>query len=540
MKKIIVALCVLWLMTGLSLAQGPPPLHQVFDWGYFPPPKLGRQLPRSGTWWVTQSGTGDGSTSGTPMSLATFNSTGFAAGDTIRFTGTFTAQAYLPSGGTISERITYDFTGATMNGGNPRVMWNATSNINVIGGTCGSVTETVCLYNNDNGGGSNVTISGWTYMGPAEGGSVFARMQGWAAPGLTNVLIENNNVQNIGIGLQTQRAITGITVRNNIFIGSQVGLSDDRDFQSDILIFADSVNVLVEGNKIVERAGGAQACDYYLDPPPNDPDCNYPGVPEGGSGTNSMRHNDAIQAFASGATYNQSPANHTYRYNWIEVSEDAIGGDGTGSEAWMQFEGFHVDPSFKIYSNVFEGNNIGTNGGLSMAYINGPGSVDYLYNNTIIRRTSPSTTIRFETPQRLHSRNNVVWVTTPTAGPFNPFPLTAGEESDWNRNFMYNATDCYAQWTGANGSCSLDPMFTNAAAKNYVPAAGSPLIGAADNTIGSEYNKCIAPGATWPNPALQTRTDAWDVGAYCATVTTSGEPTPPGRGRPQALLRTTK
>jgi hypothetical protein len=58
------------------------------------------------------------------------------------------------------------------------------------------------------------------------------------------------------------------------------------------------------------------------------------------------------------------------------------------------------------------------------------------------------------------------------------------------------------------------PLFNNLAVDDFSLASGSPLIGAGDNTLGAPYNTGLVPGTTFPNPALASRTGAWDIGAY--------------------------
>ena len=197
----------------------------------------------------------------------------------------------------------------------------------------------------------------------------------------------------------------------------------------------------------------------------------------------------------------------------------------TGDNSWTMLENFSDSPAgfgIKIYSNIFlgEGTTFSGNNGLGAS---SPATY-YVYNNTVIRKNGPDRTIGWINGGTLFMRNNIVMASTGQSGTdVDVAAMTPGTAGD-DYNFWYQlAGTVTAGTTGPHGSNGISPQLVDYSNDNFALASGSPLIHAGDSTIGAEYNQGIALGATWPNPALVTRTaGAWDVGAYQSGGGSSG------------------
>lgn len=434
--------------------------------------------------FVTQSGSGlANGTTGNPWSVASYNaSSAPTGGDTVFFSGTITSTVKPNSSGTGNgaSRLVLDFTGATLTTAGNRIdLTNGPDFITLLGGTFSTAAQNNIYCNNVVT--HDITVSGWTFTGVAAGTGALTANCRW-----NNALIEGNTLDNAIYGYCDSTACHDITLRNN-YIRSSVNVTDETD----VFKLGDAYNVLVEGNWLINRSPGNLASCPMMD-------C----------------HNDVIQTFESGATPHARPFNWTVRYNRIEqTSTDGSG----GNMSWMMMEGFTGIPALKIYANLFIGTGTSWSGGNGIvdSFTSGSTSTHYFYNNTIIRKVSPINHLRLgivsiSDPGTLYFRNNVDYL----AGD-DPVEINFTVGATWNRNFFSShLTGCSSTYSGANGSCSLTTAaFTDYAGDNYYPAVGSVLLGAGDNTIGSEFNQGIASGATWPNPTLVTRS-TWDAGAY--------------------------
>src|SRR5207302_7950873 len=176
-------------------------------------------------------------------------------------------------------------------------------------------------------------------------------------------------------------------------------------------------------------------------------------------------------------------------------------------------------PAMRIYANVFVGETPSINGGNGISIHTGTNASDtyYFYNNTIYRHQQPYNAIRLgegDGPGTLFWRNNIAAQDASAGSQMTQVTSTAGATWDYNF-FSTNWDTCNSTFTGIHGGCLAIPAFANTSADNLALLVGSQLIGAGDSSIGSEFNQGIAPGATWPNPALVTRANgAWDVGAF--------------------------
>ena len=436
------------------------------------------------TKYVTQSGSGkaDGSGAMNPMSVAAFNAASFSAGDTISFSGTITSKVTIPSGGSSGNRITYNFSGATVGTTTgTRINLNGKSHLNLFGGTFAAAPELFqsCIYDGEVTTVSDIVVSGWTFDAGSGASAVFLAFSGTANP--VDITVENNTIDNVMRFVATYAQGDNFIIRNNYARSTEEeGSVDPANFQADLIFLASARTVTISGNKLINRS------------------------PSGGN-----NHSDPIQSFSSGR---RSPHGWIVKHNWIEM---ATGGDS----AWLTMEDWTggVD-GLKAFGNVFVGEKGSANIGINVSFQVNPNARIYLYNNTFIRRNNPSSTVRIDNVNiDLYAKNNIVWASSSTSSSI----YVGGASPHWvsvNYNFTYNNRDTPSQWTGANGSNSTNPLFENTGSNQFWLSSGSKLIGAGDNSIGSEYEYGIAPGATWPNPTLVARSGAWDVGAYVSTA----------------------
>jgi hypothetical protein len=91
-----------------------------------------------------------------------------------------------------------------------------------------------------------------------------------------------------------------------------------------------------------------------------------------------------------------------------------------------------------------------------------------------------------------------------------------------NNVLFSNTLGTTAYVTGATGTITSDPKFTNAASNDYSLQSGSPAIDAGAN-LGAVYQMGLAPGSTWPNSVSTLNQNSygagWDMGAFVSTAT---------------------
>lgn len=428
------------------------------------------------TWYVTQSGAGNqtGTSVGNAWSVAEFNAqTSPKGGDTVTFQGTLTTTITPGVSGTgnAGNRLMLDFSGATLNTANPRINVNGQSFLNINGGTFGAGSSTLITFNNTPS--HDVTIANWTYTGGTTDTAEFV----WANS-VTNAVIENNTIDNIGTFVDGDQVLThDLTIRNN-YVRTSLNTTD----QTDIIRIGDAYNVTIEGNKLIQQTQGAT----------------------------SVRHNDCIQTYMKGGSNAGNPYGWIIRYNWIELNVQG----GSGDTSWLMLENMAnhgTTAACKIYSNVFVGDatDTGSNNGTA-PNSNDASAVFYFYNNTVIRKAGPDNTIRFLAPGTLYARNNIGYATSSGQGTYLNWTMTPGT-GGWDNNWFTNFSAA-SNYIGPHGGTN-DPQLTDVTNNDFSLKSTSPLIAAGDATIGSEYNQGIAVGATWPNPTLGNRA-SWDIGAY--------------------------
>jgi len=372
----------------------------------------------------------------------------------------------------------------TLNGGNSIAAPTGAATFAAFNGT-----QITCKNSNGSAQtGHDFTIQGFIYTGPTAGTGDF--FQGGRC---TNVLIQNNWADNLShLVNYFQGSVSNITVLNNFG-----RTSTDTTTDNDVIQIADSINVTIQGNKLVDQAPGNS-------------------VP--------ASHNDVIQTFQSGSTPSQKPSNWIIRYNWIETAQQVGSG---GNTSWTEMQNFTGQPAAQVYGNVFVGNAVPQAGGNGFVFHSGTNASDtyYVYNNTFWAHQAPLNPIRLgvgDGPGTLFLRNNAAGDDTTGQG----IQATFLAGATWDNNAFYQYSNCSSTFIGSNGSCSLTPAaFASTSGNNFSAASGSVLISAGDSSIGAAYNQGIAPGATWPNPALNTRvTGAWDVGAFQQGTTTAVSP----------------
>jgi len=457
------------------------------------------------SYYVTQAGSGskDGSSLANAWSLATYNSaTQPTGGDTVFFSGTITSTVTPASSGfgNGNSRLVLDFTGncagctqATLSA-NPGIQLNGRNYITLNGGVySSSVTGTLVSINNT--ACHDFTINGWTHNGPSSGTSNLTDFFGGSAAAAF-VTVSNNYCDNCVYGYNDSARNHDITISGN-YIASDRNTSG----QTDVIAMGDAYNITIEKNKLINRAPG---------------------------NSSNSRHNDVIQTFRSGSSASGNPRNWTIRYNWIEVAQQ----DGSGGNmSWMELENFTGQPALKVYGNVFVGGNSSWSGGNGISLHSGTNSSDqyYFYNNTVVEHASPLNPIRLgegDGPGSLFMRNNIGFADSDFSG--DAPQITFTPVATWDHNYFYNFANCTSTFAGPNGSCSTNPLFSNSSANDFSLQANSPLLAEGDSAIGSEFNQGIAPGATWPNPTLNTRSSSnWNIGAYQSGGGSSSNVNPP-------------
>jgi hypothetical protein len=429
------------------------------------------------TYYVTQAGGGshDGSSIGNSWSLADFNGkTTPQGGDTVSFSGSFSDTVTPVCNGSDNGagRLTLDMRAATLTNANPRIQLTARAYLTLLGGTMASAYDTTCINFNPNGGGQShdITIDGWQYTGADNGIAYFLSLNH-----VTYLTVSNCTVDNVSSFVSGDSSLN----HDILLTGCYARTSTDVTTQDDLLRIADAANITIEKCKLIGRA---------------------PADPAG-------HHNDIIQTYTKGGSNPGSPTNWVIRYNWFEMQNTT----GSGDCSFLMFQSMTGDPALKLYGNVFFGSATIGNNGVCVGRNNG-GSY-YCYNNTFVRHVNPNNMIRFNDSGTFYLKNNV-GMNDPSIYIYDiNFINSTMSVGAADYNFLY-LTHLSSNWAGPHGSVSLNPLFSDYAGNDFSLQAGSPLLNKGDRSIGAEYSTGIAPGATWPNPALVDRSTSWNVGAY--------------------------
>jgi len=445
-------------------------------------------------YYVTQSGSGskDGSSLANAWSLATYNSSSQpSGGDTVFFSGTITSTVVPNTSGSSGKVLTLDFSSATV--APPAVSLNGRNYITMVGGAVSGGQDGSAIVNCASAS-SNISLSGFTFTAPTSSGTNDFVV---ATRGCDNWTVSRNSMKYVCHGVAFDGGpISNWDIADNLFVTNNT----ITNCQSDLLFLPDASHITIEGNKLIEQAPGQSSC------------C----------------HNDAIQTFKSGASGAVNPSDFIIRYNWIERNVPA---GGSGDNSWMEIENMTGQPAMRIYSNVFVGNGPSIGGGNGISIHSGTSSSDtyFFYNNTIYRHQQPNNAIRLgegDGPGKVYWENNLA---AQDAACNCQMTQVAFSIAVADHNFFSSDWDgCSSSFSGPHGSCSAVSSFVNSGSNEFSLQSGSQLVGAGDSNIGAEFNRGIAPGASWPNPELVTRSSGfWDVGAFQANGGTSSSPTAP-------------
>jgi hypothetical protein len=366
---------------------------------------------------------------------------------------------------------------------------------------CGTVTGALTLQGSG-ASGNPVTIDGSAAALGAAAGVNTNNKSGWKLVNLTwadganttlinvtggsNGLIENAHADAINdTGVFMAQGTSGrpdtITVRNSFF---RTGAQDYGNTQHDIITTEGSLNVVIEGNYLEMRAGGA-----------------------GGSA-----HDDVIQTWESGSSASAGPpGDWTIRYNRIVMNSSA-----SNDRSWTMLE--NLTGTNYIYGNVFLGlQGAGSANGLC-AGVSGNGAVFYIQNNTFVAKGSASNNVvSLGDAGTANLRNNIFHLQNQTA-------LTGTMTVNRSNNHWFGSS--IPSCSGVPGDvCGTNPNFADYANNDFSLQSTSIDKGAGANLgpgpTGQSFDSGIAAGATWPNPGRLQRSAPWDRGAY---VTNSGGP----------------
>jgi hypothetical protein len=270
-----------------------------------------------------------------------------------------------------------------------------------------------------------------------------------------------------------------IAVRNNYFRSS----SSASAAQHDVIATEGAHDILVEGNYIELRL------------------------------TNNDQHIDIVQTWMRSYNLANKPYNLTLRYNWFALNTTT----SQNHKAWCMVENLYG--TNYVYGNVF----VGVTGASETKpfQFDSVDGVVHVYNNTFVAKGTSAGGGVFSAGQGsgMTAKNNIVYA----------------EGSQTLADPAGSPTLAYNLWKGLNevptSKCTdhclfTDPLFTNYAAGVFTLQSTSPAIGKGTNLgsgpAGHSFDYGLAPGATWPGPALAQRTGAWDMGAYV-----SGSPSAP-------------
>lgn len=473
----------------------------------------------SSTYYVTQTASGGGLNNGSssnPWSLSTFNGkTTPTGGDTVCISGNITGTVTPSCNGSSGHPITFDLTGTisgtacTFTTGG--ILFSANSYLTFNGGTFSSTntgisgTDGALVGFAASTASDHITLQGMSFAGNSSTGVTDFVHFGVANHGIgtvSNLLLQNNTMSGVSHFVDgSDSACSNITLLNNSMTSSA-----NTTQQSDVISLYYMSNVLIQGNYLKHNTPGS---------------------------TTNGRHNDCIQCSGGGGG---TPTNWTICYNWIELAES--GGDGDNS--WMMMEG--MGSNIEIFGNVFKMDVSDPGNGIAFD-TNASGNTVFFYNNTCVAKSGISGPVNFVRflqgtgTNTLYARNNILYVDPSFSGTMATWTYTAG--ATWDYNYFFNAHPD-GNYYGSHGSQSVDPKLNNYSTGDYTLDPSSPCLGSGDSAIGSTYNQGIAPSATWPNPALNSRAASWDIGAFQSSASVSLGGTVQGKASITGALKVTR
>jgi hypothetical protein len=362
---------------------------------------------------------------------------------------------------------------------------------------CGTITSNLSFHGNGSSG-SPVVLDGatlsayidvgtqyWTIQNVTysrsygTGSSTQAALQltGGAAFGT----IQNNTIDVINSAqvIFLAHVSHDITIQNNFL---RVSAPSGDGFDTDVLDTEGSYNVMVQGNYMELAVTGDQSC--------------------GGC------HDDVTQVWASGSSSANAPYNWTYRYNRMVANSPGHTNNLSLTMIEMVGNGY-----WNMYGNVFECIAGGSSGNGIVFDSNTGGMIANIFNNTVVEKSGACNNIfNLSGSGAYNLSNNIVY--SASAGS----ALTGGAQFALRSHNLWYGSSIPSCSGFAGDVCGSDPLFVDYTNNNFYLQGGSPAKGTGVN-VGALYALGLAGGATWPNPALSTRS-TWDMGAY--TVSAGG------------------
>ncbi len=391
-------------------------------------------------------GTGDGSSCANAHAASWFNSssnwgtgaTQIGGGTTVHLCGTVSSGLTFQGSGASGAPVTLDGAGATYSGevNTANRSWWRVQNVTWSTAYTGSLVTVM--------GGSNGVINGNT-ADNIQHGIFLAQYNGSVLP--SNITVSNN-------WLRQTAADLGNT-------------------QHDVITTEGSSNVVIEGNYIEMRTGGA----------------------------GNEAHNDAIQTYEKGGSTGGPPSDWTIRYNQIVMNSAA-----TNDRSWMMLES--LKGTINIHDNLLLGLNGASSANGISSSSNDSSVVFNIYNNTFVSKSNASNNmLNLAAPGVANLKNNIFSAVSQTM--LTGSMTVKRDHNLWNGSY---APSCSGQ-TGE--LCGVDPMFTDYASNNFTPADNSPTLAAGAN-LGTAYGKILAKGASFPKPLQLDRaaTGNWTLGAF--------------------------
>ena len=429
---------------------------------------------------ISQSGSGsqDGSNEANSRSILWFNDQGnwgsgsgeIGPGDTVYFHWTITTTVQIRGSGLSSERITLDFSDATMNAGGTQIDLNGNDHLTITNANFDSSISSGYLIDFD-GNSEFITISNSHYNGPSTS-TVKAIHHRYGS----NTIIENNEFINVANGVWgTEASNHDITIRNNKIWGSTGANTGEQD----IIKLGDTSNVLIEGNYLAIRKAN-----------------------QGGSSDN---HCDVIQTFRGGGGNPGNPSNWIIRYNLLELNTDSA-----YHRSWTMLEA--MEGEYHIYSNVFLGTQGGQNAnGLAISRAASSNFKAYIHGNTFIAKDGPGNTLAIQGSGTYYYSNNILMygsIKSPAASNF------IRSNNIYYQGSHYSGSSC-SEWISdeSNSHCD-DPGFIDYDNDDFRLTSGSIARDSGTN-LGSPYDNALN-SAVFPNPNMISRPQGaqWDIGAY--------------------------
>jgi len=435
--------------------------------------------------YVSQSGSGDGSSCGSSRSASWFNSSGnwgggagqINGGDTVYLCGTITSALTMQGSGSSGNIITTDGSSATLSGG-----FNASTRSyftlqNVT--TSGSLSNGFFNFMDS----SNATITNITIPSA----DAYYPMEFRRASYITVNGIRANNVRQglIRIDATTMTPPHHVTLSNlNITTTNDYVATEQRD-----LIHTEGAHdIIIEGSYFNKRWS---------------------------SQNNPTAHNDIWQAWGNKSNPSiPNPYNVTLRHSLLitEANYDGnyqfvIWGEGAGT--------------FNIYGNVFVKKGSDPTGSMIVLGNFLSNSTVNIYNNTFVQKDTPTyyllLNFNMASGGTVNFKNNVVYNPSASSGVISS---TGTFDHTYNTYYGgqsngYMGTSC-GSYASTGEVCNSNPLFTNYATDDFRIGTNSPAYNSGTD-LGSTFNSGLSTSSSsFPNPTLTGRPQAtsWNKGAY--------------------------